>query len=151
MRSGRKMPRQWSLRAPRLAVVAALIAGMWSGVSCRPQARPAHPMRWARAWIMALNSHDVAYFPPLFGPAGTYQDPFTSRPVLGWEIGFVFARRWRGFPNVHYEIERVTGDSGLVVVEWTASGFGPAMPDHTVRGIFVIAVRGDTIASVRGY
>lgn len=119
--------------------------------ACRPRAQPAHPLRWAKAWIGAVNSHRTAYFAALLGSAGTYEDPLSGGPQSALTLRLLLLWRWRHFPDLHYEIESVTGNSELVAVEWKATGSVAATKERPLRGVFVIQLQGDSIAGVRAY
>jgi hypothetical protein len=127
----------------------AVFAVVFSLTACSP--RPAeltHPLRWARAWIDSVNSHSWSQVGPLFAPDGTYEDPLSGQPLTPVWAGVLWKRRWKRFPTLHYDLDRVTSEGRVLAVEWTATGVGTA---PSVRGIFIITVDSDVITSVRGY
>jgi len=138
-------------RTGRAALAVGLAMAVLSAGGCHSAAPPAQVERWADAWIMALNSHQLAYFDPLFGPPGTYEDPVTKEPVSGARLGFYLSGQWRRFPKLRYEQGRVTGDRNTVVVEWLATGFTDDPQAKPVPGVFVLALQGEAITSVRAY
>lgn len=110
---------------------------------------PAHPLRWARAWLDSLNSHRWEQVGPLLGEHGTYEDPLSGGPLDPVPAAFYWYRIWTTFPDLRYQLIRVTGDSHTVAVEWSADGLGT--PATTETGMFLLTVDGDSITSVRGY
>lgn len=98
-----------------------------------------------------MNSHRSGYFASLLGPTGTYEDPVSGGPRSGIDLRLYVRLRWMRVPDLHYEIERVTGDEELVAVEWKATGLPGRPKEKPLRGAFVIHLQGDAIASVRGY
>jgi hypothetical protein len=118
---------------------------------CRSHPRPAHPTRWAKAWIAAVNSHQLVDFDGLLKPTGTYEDSLTNGPRSGPALAYFFILWWHAFPRSHLELQRVTADGDVVVADWTATGLGADTANKPLEGVFVIQPDGDAIASVRGY
>jgi hypothetical protein len=129
----------------RLTVFALLFS--ITACSSRP-AELTHPLRWAGAWMDSVNSHSWEQVGPLLAPDGTYEDPLSGRPLDPRWAAQLWKGIWRTFPKLHYDLDRVTSNGRVLAVEWTATGVGTARP---VRGIFIITVGSDSIASVRGY
>lgn len=117
--------------------------------ACAPHApAPAHPLRWARAWLDSLNSHRWEQAGVLLGH-GTYEDSLSGGPVDSVSAAFYWYRIWAISPDLRYQLRRVTGDGHTVAVEWSAEGLGTSATAQT--GMFLIVVDGDAITSVRGY
>jgi hypothetical protein len=131
------------------AVIGALALLVETGCKTPPALDAVQRVRWAQAWLDSLNSHRLEQVAPLLQPKGTYQDPLTSIPLTGPPLSFYFVNLWNFNPKGRYELRRVTGDAEFVTVEWSASDFGPTT--EKIEGIFLLHVRGDHIASVRGY
>lgn len=96
----------------------------------------------------SVNSHSWEQVGPLLAPDGTYEDPLSGRPLDARWAAQLWKGIWRTFPKLHYDLDRVTSHGQVLAVEWTATGVGTSRP---VRGIFIITVGSDSIASVRGY
>jgi limonene-1,2-epoxide hydrolase len=118
---------------------------------CRAQPEPSHPLRWARAWIDALNSHDLEQVVPLLAPGASYEDPLSGGECSGPFTTFFLLATFRRFPHAHYELARVTADRDHLAVEWEATGLSKTTSQTPLNGVFVIQLRGNAIASVRGY
>jgi SnoaL-like protein len=118
--------------------------------SCSSAAPPAHPQRWAKAWINSLNSQHLVQVTPLLGDTGTFADPGTGGPLSGGVLEYYLGNQWRAFPQLHYELRQVTGDAESVAVEWTATGFGTPHAGP-IDGVFVMQLRNGVLTSVRGY
>jgi limonene-1,2-epoxide hydrolase len=129
--------------------VAALSVVVLCAGCTKPQ--PAHPDRWARAWIDSLNSRRLQQVAALFTPDATYEDPLSGGERSGPTLAFLFAFAFYGFPNAHYELGRVTADKDRLAVEWKATGLSRVRNQPPVSGVFIIQLQGDAIASVRGY
>ena len=123
---------------------------MLGTASCRSPTPPAHPMRWARAWINSVNSQRVEQLLPLLGTTGTFEDSLSGQPLAGELVAYYFTTWWQAFPRLHFTLQRVTGDAQVVAIEWEASGFGDAKAPP-IEGVFVLQLRDDAIGSVRGY
>jgi SnoaL-like protein len=136
-------------RKPVRHAAGLLLAVVWV-TSCRSAPPPAHPQRWAKAWINSLNSQRLVQVSPLLGDPGTYTDPGSGGPLSGEWLAYYFANQWRVYPQLHYELRQVTGDAETVAVEWQATGFG-AQHAAPIDGIFILQLRNGMIASVRGY
>ena len=117
---------------------------------CRSGLRPIDRTRWAKAWLAALNSHRLEDFDGLLMPGGTYEDPLTNGQRSGPGLAFVFVFAWKAFPQSRYELQRVSGEGDVVVVNWTATGLGAVTAEKPLEGVFVIHVHGNAIASVQG-
>jgi hypothetical protein len=139
--------RRVSGRGVRVALLAAALALC----ACRSRPEPAHPQRWARAWLESLNSQRMEQVGPLFAPRGIYQDPLSSGPRWGAAIAYFWLSLWHSYPNLRFEAVRVTADGDLLIIEWTATGFGAATAAQPLAGVFLIQLRDSAIASVRGY
>jgi len=118
--------------------------------ACQSAPPPAHPQRWAKAWINALNSHRGEQAFPLLRDTGTYEDPVIVKPISGVPLRILLTARWRQYPKMHYVLGHVSGDAQTVVAEWTAAGLSRE-PSDTLAGVFVLRVRDDTLTSVRAY
>jgi SnoaL-like protein len=138
------------LKIGRCRALSCVLLVLSAVMSCHSAAPPAHPQRWAKAWINALNSQRLAQVTTLLGPAAIYSDPISGGPLSGAALISYLANQWRVFPQVRYELGQVTGDAESVAVEWTATGFG-ALQAAPIDGVFVMQLRNGTVASVRGY
>jgi limonene-1,2-epoxide hydrolase len=118
---------------------------------CRAQPEPSHPMRWAKAWINALNSHRLDQVLPLLAPDATYQDPLSRSVLMGRFLNFLLVVNFKQFPHSHYELKRVIADGDYFAAEWEATGLSKTASQKHLNGVFIIRLQGNAIASVRGY
>lgn len=133
------------MRCGSAAVVLVVLLG-----GCRAPVPPAHPQRWATAWIQAFNSHRGEQISPLLRGTGTYQDPSLEKPLSGPWLGFYLNQRWKQYPEMHYTLKQASGDAHTVIAQWRATGLARE-PAGVVAGVFVLRVEDDSIASVRSY
>lgn len=114
----------------------------------------------AQAYFDAWNRHDPAAIVATFGEHGTYSDPVAGAGLRGQAIAAYADGLFTAFPDLGFRIGSVdrTGERSLVA-EWTMHGTntgplsGAPATGATVAlpGIDVIELRGDALASVRGY
>ncbi len=125
------------------------IATLLCSSACAPRKpEPAHPLRWARAWIDSLNSRRWEQVGHLLG-RGTYEDSWSRGPLDPVSASFYWFRIWEISPNPHFQLDRVTGDGHTIAVEWSADGLGTSASVQS--GMFLLTVDGGSISSVRGY
>ena len=117
---------------------------------CRTAPPPAHPLRWARAWINAFNSRQLTYFDPLLTSQATYEDASSGGPRSGAALGLLLGSRWNYMPELRFELERATGDKNTVKVEFTAT-YMTVPPGPPRRGEFIIELQDNLIVRARGY
>lgn len=106
--------------------------------------------RWAAAWIEGLNNRRLEQIAALCVPAVTYEDPLTGGPRSGPTLGYYLSVMWEKYPNAQYRVERVSGGDDWVIVEWKATGLSNAAAGE-LAGVFILQLRSNAIASVRGY
>ncbi len=131
------------------AAATVVIAALCMAACASSPPRHPHPERWARAWIDSLNSHWWGQVGPLLGEDGVYEDPLSGGALRSEPAAFFWAGLWNRFPELRFQLEQVSGDGDVVAVEWTATGLAPTFP--ATRGIFILAVQGDALSSVRAY
>ncbi|MEF8821889.1 MAG: ester cyclase, partial [Halovenus sp.] len=98
-----------------------------------------------------------------FAEGGTYVDPNVGEKLQGDEIGEYVEETIEGFPDVHFEEDRVMqteieGEFGLVV-EWTMhgthdgplEGLPPTGKTITLDGVDIVTISEDGITSITGY
>jgi len=135
-------------KQPRAVVLFVLLTAY---AGCRAQPEPSHPVRWAKAWIYSLNSHNQEQVVPLLAPNATYEDPLSGGERSGPSLVYLLMHTFHRFPHAHYELGRVTADRDHLAVEWEATGLSKTTNQTRLNGVFVIRLRGNAIASVRGY
>jgi hypothetical protein len=133
----------------RLRNLLLVVGVLGSMLGCQTPTAPAHPQRWAKAWINALNSHRGEQTSPLLRARGTYEDPESGGALSGLWLGLYLTYRWHQYPEMHFKLRQVTGDARIVVAEWSATGFSRTA--GSIEGAFVLRVQDDHIDSVRGY
>lgn len=111
---------------------------------------------YAEAW----NAHDADAVVETFAEGGTYIDPTHPEKLTGDAIGEHAADLWRTFPDLSFDIERLTRtNDGAVLLQWTIRGTNegpledlpPTGETVTLPGTDVIEVGEDGISSVKGY
>jgi steroid delta-isomerase-like uncharacterized protein len=111
-------------------------------------------------YVEAWNAHDADAVVETFADGGTYLDPTLSEPLTGEAIGENAADLWRTFPDLSFDIERLTRtDDGAVLLQWTMHGtqegplddLPPTGETAALPGTDVIEIGEDGIVSVRGY
>jgi steroid delta-isomerase-like uncharacterized protein len=111
-------------------------------------------------YVEAWNAHDTDAVVEMFADGGTYLDPTLSEPLTGEAIGENAADLWRTFPDLSFDVERLTStDDGAVLLQWTMRGtqegplgdLPPTGKTVELPGVDVIKVEEDGIVSVRGY
>ncbi len=123
-------------------------AGPWVGCQARPDASPAQHR--AAAWIEGLNSRRLDRLAALCVPDVSYEDPLSGGPRSGPALGYYLSVLWQRYPSAQYRVDRATGGDDWVIVEWKASGLSaPAAGE--LAGVFILKLRDNAIASVRGY
>jgi SnoaL-like domain len=142
LRQMRTVPRACRL----IAVVLLLVAA-----GCRPQPKMSRQDRWARAWIDSLNSHNLRQVASLLVKGATYEDPLSGGERSGPSLAFLLVNTFNRHPQAHYELGHITADKDRLAVEWKATGLRRSTQQPPLSGVFVIQLRGDAIASVRGY
>lgn len=135
-------------KQPRAVVLFVLLAAY---AGCRAQPEPSHPVRWAKAWIDSLNSHSLEQVVPLLAPDATYEDPLSGGEIPRPFLIYLLLATFHRFPDAHYELGRVTAERDRLAVEWEATGLSKTANQTHLKGVFVIRLQGNAIASVRGY
>ena len=112
------------------------------------------------AYFDGWNARDAAAVARTFAPRGTYEDPTTSGPVPGADIGRVVDPLVAAFPDLAFERTSVLASDDRLVVEWTMRGHNrgtiragilPTEKAMTLRGVDVFEVGDEGIHAVRGY
>lgn len=104
--------------------------------------------RWADAWVRSLNSHRLEAIVPLLAEGATYEDPVIGKPFSSANLAYYLSAQFASCPALKYEIERVTGGGGVVMIEWRALGIGGLAP---LPGVFVIELDDNRVRRVRAY
>ncbi len=113
----------------------------------------------ARRYIEAWNARSSEAIVEMFLENGTYSDPVTNGPLTGHAIAQYVAALWVAFPDLGFEITSNVETATGVVLEWLMSGTNtgslrglpPTGARVAVPGIDVIQVKGERIATLRGY
>jgi steroid delta-isomerase-like uncharacterized protein len=112
------------------------------------------------SYVEAWNAHDAGAVVEAFAEGGTYTDPTVPGELTGEAIGENAADLWKTFPDLSFDVERLTRtDDGAVLLQWTMHGtqegpmedLPPTGETVVLPGTDVIEVGEDGIASVRGY
>lgn len=111
-------------------------------------------------YVEGWNTHDSEAIVGTFAENGTYTDPTLSTELTGEAIGEHAAGLWQTFPDLSFNVERLTPtDDGSVLLQWTMHGtqegpleeLPPTGETIALPGTDVIEVGESGITSVRGY
>lgn len=112
--------------------------------------------RYADAW----NARDPARVAATFREGGTYEDPYTGKPLGAEALAGYAAGLFAGFPDLEFEVvsNRESGP-GDVVFAWTMRGTNrgslrglpPTGSRIALPGVDLIKVRADGIERVQGF
>lgn len=111
-------------------------------------------------YVQAWKEHDPEAIVDAFTERGTYTNPMVPEGVTGDAIGDYAADLCRSFPDLSFDVQRLSpSDDGSVLVEWIMRGSqkGPFMDlppsGETIAlpGTDVIEVGDGGLTSVRGY
>ncbi|WP_455199809.1 nuclear transport factor 2 family protein, partial [Kaarinaea lacus] len=76
----------------------------------------------AKQYLDAWNAHDADAIVKSFAAGGTYCDP-TVEAISGDEIAANAKRLWSAFPDLSFDIARITENGAdRVVAEWIMKG-----------------------------
>lgn len=112
------------------------------------------------AYVEAWNDHDADALVETFAEGGTFTDPTVPEGLTGDAIGEHAAGLWRAFPDLSFDVERLTRtDDSAVVLQWTMHGtqegpledLPPMGETVAVPGTDVIEVSASGITSVDGH
>jgi len=113
-----------------------------------------------QAYLDAWNAHDGASVLAALAPDGTYVDPTLPAPISGQALVGYVAAFTAAFPDLRFDVERISADGDRVIVFWrmrgTNTGPLPGAPEPTggtcdLPGIDLISVGDDGITGVVGY
>ena len=111
-------------------------------------------------YVEDWNEHDFNAIVDTFATGGTYTDPTISGELTGQAIGEYAAGLWQTFPDLSFDVDRLThAEDGSVLLQWTMHGtqegpledLPPTGETIALPGTDVIEVDEDGIISVRGY
>lgn len=111
-------------------------------------------------YVEAWNAHDADAIVATFAAGGTYTDPTVPDGLTGDAIGAYAADLWTAFPDLSFDIERLTPtDDGCVLAQWTMHGthegpledLPPTGGTVALPGVDVIGVDDGDITAVEGY
>lgn len=111
-------------------------------------------------YVEGWNDHDAEAIIDTFAPEGTYTDPQVEGTLTGNEIGEYAATMWEAFPDLSFDIERLTAAGGdVVLLQWTMRGtqegpledLPPTGETTTLPGVDVFEVGNEGIRKVQGY
>lgn len=117
-------------------------------------------IRAVEDYLEAWNEHDPEAVVETFVAGGTYTDPTLPGELAGDAIGEYVADLWRTFPDLFFDVERLTPtDDGTVLFQWTMRGtqegpledLPPTGKTIALPGTDVIEVNENGITSVEGY
>lgn len=117
------------------------------------------PLQVFESYADAWNRHDADGIVAVFGEGGTYCDPTTPGPLAGAAIGEYARGLWSAFPDLSFELGRVTEGDGVLSVEWlmrgvntgSMKGLPPTGRAIEVSGVDIAAVADGKLRSVQGY
>lgn len=111
-------------------------------------------------YVEAWNDHDSDAIVATFASGGTFTDPTVPMGVTDDAIGDHAAGLWQTFPDLSFDVERLTRtDDGSVLLQWTMhgtqegplEGLPPTGETVALPGTDVIEVGANGITSVDGY
>ena len=136
-----------------------LVEAAAKGESCQPQTYTSRSCAFAREWMEAWDSRDVDRILTFYTEDAFYEDvpnvengwsvPLQGRQMIRESVADGFEK----MSDLGFELVSAFDGGDRKVVEWTMTGshYGDFTGGFSIRGVSVMRLEGDKIASVRDY